>query len=94
MPASQSKKKKYSALSSTQIYVPVTIETLWPLNNEGLTLIAEIERRTITITADSRQAFFLFEQISVAVQRRNAASFTGSLPKDPAQELDNTIILY
>jgi len=58
--------------------VPVAVETLGPWNDEGLALIAEIARRTSRITADPREAFFLFQRISVAVQRGNAASFTES----------------
>jgi len=78
MSASQSKTKKYSALLfSLQIFVPVAVETLGPWNDEGLALIAEIGRRTSMITADPREDLFLFQRISVAVQRRNAASFTG-----------------
>jgi len=92
MSASQEKTKKYSALSSTHIFVPVAVETPGPWNDEGLALIAEIGRRTSLITADHREAFFLFQRISFAVQRGNAAYFTGSLPKDTAQQLDNTII--
>jgi len=72
--------------------LPVAVETLGPWNDEGLALIAEIGRRTSLITADPREAFFLFQRISVAVQRGNAASFTGSLPKNTAQQLDSTII--
>jgi len=78
MSASQSKTKKYSALSSTHIFVPVAVETLGPWNDEGLALIAEIGRRRATmITADPCEAFFLFQRLSVAVQGGNAASFSG-----------------
>jgi len=80
-------------VTSTQIFVPLAVETLGPWNDEGLAMIAEIGRRTSMITANPRDAFFLFQRIglSVAVQPGNAASFTGSLPKDTAQQLDNTI---
>jgi len=72
--------------------VPVAVETLGPWNDEGLALIAEIGRSTSMITADPREDFFLFQRISVAAQRKNAASFTGSLPKNTTQQLDNMII--
>jgi len=39
----------------------IAVKTLGPWNDEGLALIAEFERRINMITADSREALFLFQ---------------------------------
>jgi len=66
----------------------IGIESLGPWNDEGLALIAEIGRRTTMVTGDPREAFFLFQRISVAVQQENAASLMGSLSGYTTQQLD------
>ena len=38
-------------------------------------LIWEIGRRTTTITGDAKETIYLFQQLSVALQRGNAISF-------------------
>jgi len=76
------KERKYSALSSTHHFVPVTVETLGPWNPEGLQFIRELGRRIGLVTEDPRETAFLLQKISVAVQMGNAASFVGSLPSN------------
>ena len=72
--------QKYSALSTTHIVVPVAVETLGPWNEEGLSFVKELGRRTSLITRDPRETKLILQRISVAVQRGNAASCSGSLP--------------
>jgi len=45
-------------------------------------LVQEIGRRTTVITEDSRETAFLFQRLSVALQRGNAISFLGTFPQD------------
>ena len=40
------------------------------------------ERRTTVITEDSRETTFLFQRLSVVLQRGNAVSFLGTFPQD------------
>jgi hypothetical protein len=72
---------KYRDLQSSHIIIPVAIETLGPWCKEGFDWIKEIGRRTSVITGDLRESQFLLQRISVAVQRGNAASVMGTLPR-------------
>ena len=74
------KLQKYSALATTHIVIPLAVETLGVWNDEGLGFVRELGRRTSLITNDPRETSFLFQRLSVAVQRGNAASCLGSLP--------------
>jgi len=50
----------------------VAVETLGPLSDEAHSLIAEIDRRATLCTADPWESTFLYQHISVAIQRFNA----------------------
>ena len=76
--ASERKSAKYSSLSSSHVFVPVAVETLGPLADEAQ-LLAEIGRRAMLCAADPREATFLYQRISVAIQRFNAVCLGNSL---------------
>src|SRR6267154_294144 len=72
--AAHLKPRKYDELTRTHIFVPVAVETLGAWCQEGLNWLEEIGRRVSSVTGDQRETFFLFQRLSVAVQRGNAAS--------------------
>ena len=72
--ASANKNTKYSQLSSTHIFFPVAIETAGTWHYQAVELIQEVGRRTANITGDARETY-LFQQLSIALQRENAVSF-------------------
>ena len=57
------------------VFVPVAIETGGTWHPQVEELVQEIGRRTANITGDARESTFLFQQLSVALQRGNAVSF-------------------
>src|SRR6218665_1339445 len=59
--------------------VPIAVETLGPINSEGLAFITELGRRLSNASGDTREARFLFQSLSVTVQRYNAVAFQGTL---------------
>ena len=69
------KNTKYSQLSSTHVFVPAAIETGGTWHHQAVELVQEIGRRTANITGDVMESNFLFQQLSVALQRGNAVSF-------------------
>ena len=73
--AATNKNTKYSQLSYTHVFVPVAIETGGTCHHQAVELVQEIGRRTAIITGDVRESTFLFQQLSVALQRGNAVSF-------------------
>jgi hypothetical protein len=80
------KTQKYSALTPTYHVVPVGVETLGSWCADGLQFITELGRRTTAITTDPRETTFLLQRLSVAVQRGNATSVIGTLPRHSNSE--------
>ena len=74
------KNAKYAELGGHHIFIPIAIETLGPFCVEGQSFIREIGRRTTAITSDLREAAFLFQRLSLAVQRYNAICIAGTFP--------------
>src|SRR6218665_939639 len=73
--AATRKHSKYAELERTYIVVPVAVETLGPINSEGLAFLTELGRRLSNASGDTREARFLFQSLSVTVQRYNAVAF-------------------
>ena len=59
---------------------PVAMETLGSWGPSGLKFIQDIGDRIAQHNGDKRSASFLFQAISMAVQRGNIASIRGSVP--------------
>ena len=55
------------------------IETAESWYNMAIKLIREIGRRITTVTEDDRETAFLFQRLSVALQKRNAISFQNTV---------------
>jgi hypothetical protein len=72
------KMQKYSEILSTHTFVPIAFETLGPINTAGAEFIDEIGRRSHAITGDSREKAFLWQRLSMALQRYNAVCFRGT----------------
>ena len=73
---------KYQALAESHVFVPIVIETMGAHNDDGLQLLNSLGGKLIAKTGDPRQRMFLFQRISMAVQRGNAACFTASFRQD------------
>jgi len=72
----QNKIDKYSKLASTHIFYPFAIETAGTRHEMAIELTQEIGRR---ITEDTRETKFLFQRLSMALQRGNAVSFHNTM---------------
>ena len=66
--------------------MPVAVETMDPWDAQGLEFIKEVGRRMSRVSNDPRELQFLFQRLSVAVQRGNAASVMGSMPRGQEEE--------
>jgi hypothetical protein len=76
--AATKKIAKYTDLSRSHIFCPLAFESLGPINDSGQSFLAELGRRMTAATGDTREGAFLFQRISIAIQRCNAISFTGT----------------
>ena len=77
--AAANKKTKYAALQSTHIFVPVSVETMGSWNCESLNFVNNIGRKLTAVTGDPLETSYLFQRLSVAIQRGNEISFIGTL---------------
>ena len=66
---------KYAEITHNHLFYPLAFETMGPINSVGLEFICDIGHRMSCITDDPRQTLFLFQCISVAIQRFNAVVF-------------------
>jgi hypothetical protein len=69
-----------SIISSNYIFKGLAFETLGPWCKETIDFINVIGDRLIAESGDSKSKKFLFERISLAIQRGNAASIRGTFP--------------
>jgi hypothetical protein len=76
--AANRKELKYQALASTHTFIPLAFETLGPINAKGITFLNELGRRLTARTGDSRETAFLYQRLSIAIQRFNSICFHGS----------------
>ena len=76
--AAMLKKQKYAALSQTHEFVPLAMETSGVYNTEGLDFVKKIGSRISNASSDEKETVYLFQRISVAIQRGNSISFSGS----------------
>ena len=65
--------QKYDQLTAQYTFVPVAFESLGPANCAGADFIRSIGSRTRAISGEIREtSFFLWQRLSVAVQRLNS----------------------
>jgi hypothetical protein len=76
------KRQKYAALDQSHIVVPVAVETLGAWHSDSMQFIVELGHRLSAVTCDRKETAYLFQRLSVAIQRGNATSCLGSLARD------------
>ena len=74
--AAARKRSKYATITLTHIFVPVEVETLVPVNAvpvnaKGLHFLDQIGDRLIAVTEDLCEMSFLYQRLSVLIQRFN-----------------------
>ena len=81
--AAARKLEKYQELARGYEVVPVAIETMGPINPAGAEFINSIGRLSAKETGDQRETSFLWQRLSVTLQRFNAVCFRGAFkPED------------
>jgi len=64
--------EKYSALEKTHFFQPIAVEYLGPMNIAAYSFLGELGRKISNISGNDRDSSYLFQQISVLIQRYNA----------------------
>ena len=80
--ADRRKTDKYAFLPSSYLFQPIAVESVGSFNQSGLDFLSELERRLQNISTDVRERDFLFQRLSVTIQRYNAVCFTDSFLSD------------
>ena len=73
--AAITKKTKYTGITNSHIFIPVAIETGGSWNAEATELIQDIGKRIKIINGEPRETAYLFQCISVAIQKGNALAY-------------------
>ena len=76
--AENKKSEKYSHLAPSYVSQPVAIETSGAVGPSTLTFLKTLGRQVFLATGGPQAAHLLFQTLSVAVQRGNAAAVLGS----------------
>ena len=76
--AEHNKTTKYQALRDRYIFQPVAFETSGVLGCSTMTFLCDIGRKMTAESGDPREAAWLRQRVSIAVQRGNSASITAS----------------
>ena len=66
--AEQRKKSKYAHLEATQHFVPIAVETLGVVGEEGSIFFNDLGRRIADVTQEQQSHQFLLQRVSIAVQ--------------------------
>ena len=77
---SHSQRDKYVDLGARYIFEPIAIETLGVFNASARQLLADLGKRISINTGEATETSYLFQRISVLVQRFHAVLLHGSLP--------------
>ena len=82
---------KYKEIRKDFFMVPIAVETFGAWGPEGANLVKTIGKKIQDMTGEKRSTFFLFQSLSMAVQRGNAASILGTLKS--GEKLDEIFYL-
>jgi len=77
--AEKAKNALYEELTSDYIFTPIAVETMGSWVKESHSFIKEIGSKLGDITGNKKSTFYLFQRISMAIQRGNAASVLGTI---------------
>ena len=80
------KNAKYANLSDHYTFFPIAVETQGPLNSLAVELLSELGSRLSVLSGDPRETSFLFQRISVLIQRFNCIMLKDSFVFDAQPE--------
>jgi hypothetical protein len=73
--AATKKETKYADLAQRYTFVPIAVETLGAINSSGMHFLSDLGHRITAITGETRESYYLFQRVSVLIQRFNAVLF-------------------
>ena len=70
--ASSCKSAKYTELESRYLFQPIAVESLGQLNGSAVSFLSDLGQRITEVSGENREGNFLFQRLSVLIQRFNA----------------------
>ena len=89
--AASRKEEYYASIGSEYLFTPIAVETLGLMNTSACQLFANLERKMSSTSGDDREGAFLFQRVSVLVQRYNAVLLHDTLP---ATDCTHDLIIF
>ena len=71
--------------------IPIAVETFGAWGPEGANFIKNLDQKIQSLSGEKKSTFYLFQSISMAVQRGNAASILGTVKSE--KQLDEIFYL-
>ena len=65
------KEDKYSGLAADYLFQPIAVETVGPINESASDFFSLLVKKISHYSGDERETAFLFQRVSVLVQRFN-----------------------
>ena len=69
------------------MFQPTAWETLGPINESAVQFLNDLGHRITSVSTDDKEAHFLFQQLSIALQRFNAILLHESFENDVDPDL-------
>ena len=73
--AAEKKEVEYADLSQNYIFQPLAFEALGAINASAIAFFYDLGKRLSAVSGDTREIEFLFQRLSVALQRFNSVTF-------------------
>ena len=76
------KTQKYQSILQTHLFTTVAIETAGVWKSQAREFITELGKRITTVTGEIKETSYIFQQVSVEIQRGTMLSLIGSFTTD------------
>ena len=85
--ADAKKTDKYTDLPANYFFQPIAVESLGPVSSSTTEFLGELGRRISLVSGDPRETSFLWQRLSICIQRFNSILLHQSFV-DPYEEPD------
>ena len=85
--AEKEKEKHYQELSRDFFFTPVASETMGSWGESSLGFLKDLGSRVAAVSGDKRETSWLFQRLSIAIQRGNAISISATIPNTKKMDL-------
>ena len=73
--------KMYYDLATTHIFMPIAVETSGAWCSQSAQFVEDLRRRITAVTNEHLETTYLYQRLSVSLQRGNAVAFNNTFPE-------------